>query len=138
MKILTTIYQNIRNTFIIHILTLRGKVNCKNTAGITQDTVSTPYFHRRYIFRSKKRSDHCLHRNFVPTNNYSFIIYITSCRKGLFILHQQKNFKPQTRFKPYDNQGLRSILNFNKMLIKYITLIHDEDKMLKIKYMKQL
>ena len=28
------------------------------------DIVSTPYFHRGYIFWSKKRSDHYLHQNF--------------------------------------------------------------------------
>ena len=81
----------IQNTFIVHTLTLREKSWLYKHYSLShcyhrQDTLSTAHFHRDYIFRSKRRSEHYLHRNFVPTKNQTFTIFITSCKMGRFIL----------------------------------------------------
>ena len=76
--------ENIRNTLMVHILTLRGKIKNtvhKTTSGLRQDTVSIPHFHRGCIFRSKKRSYHYLQRKF-RARNYIFAICIPLCKKG--------------------------------------------------------
>ena len=39
-------------------------------------------------------------------------------------------------FKTFDSWSLRLILNFHATLIRNLALIHDQDKMLKVKYTK--